>query len=408
MLLTAKNVAKLTLPPGKQDHIQWDIEVRGFGYRLRAGASGKVLRSWIVQYRAGGGTRRVLLGSASVLAAEAARAAAKKLLAAVALGQDPQAERAERRHRDRLTLRAVIDEYLQAKRPDVRANTFILMRRYLTGPYFRTLHGKPVDGITRKDIATRLLAIVGDNGSVTAVRARSTMHSFFVWAMQMGLVEHNPVIGAVKPKDNASRTRVLDDAEIAAIWRACGDDDYGRVLRLMVLTACRRQEIGGMRWSELDAERGTWTLPGGRSKNGRAHTLSLPAMAWDIIRSVPRLAGRDQLFGVSAGDGFTAWAQAKAALDQRLGDTVAPFVLHDIRRSTATRLADLGVQPHVIEQILNHQSGHRSGVAGIYNRSSYEREVRTALTLWADHIRALVDGGERKVVAFAQSPASAC
>jgi integrase len=173
---------------------------------------------------------------------------------------------------------------------------------------------------------------------------------------------------------------------------------------LLILTGCRRQEIGGMFWSELDVERGTWTLPKERSKNGRAHTLPLPAMAWSVINAVPRIASRDHLFGVRAGSGFTAWAANKTALDQRLGDTVAPFILHDIRRSVATRMADVGVQPHIVEQILNHQSGHKAGPAGIYNRSSYEREVRIALALWADHVRTLITGGERRVVAVYSSP----
>ena len=185
---------------------------------------------------------------------------------------------------------------------------------------------------------------------------------------------------------------------MAAVWRASGDDDYGRIVRLLILTGCRRQEIGGMAWSELDTEAGNWTLPSRRSKNHRAHTLQLPAAAWDIINGVPRMAGRDQLFGDRAARGFSAWAQGKPGLDRRLGDTVAPFQLHDLRRSTATRMADLGVQPHVIEEILNHRSGHRAGPAGIYNRSSYERETRAALALWADHVRVLVDGGERKVL----------
>ena len=128
--------------------------------------------------------------------------------------------------------------------------------------------------------------------------------------------------------------------------------------------------------------------------------MPLPPAAWAIIDSLPRMAGRDQLFGVSAGRGYSAWAQGKASLDRRLGDAVAEFRLHDLRRTVATRMADIGVQPHIIEQILNHQSGHKRGVAGIYNRSSYAREVKAALALWADHLRALVEGGGRKVVPF--------
>ena len=111
------------------------------------------------------------------------------------------------------------------------------------------------------------------------------------------------------------------------------------------------------------------------------------------------MLGRDQLFGMRASRGFTGWA-AKAERALRAASQVTDWRLHDLRRTVATRMADLGVQPHIIEAVLNHVSGHKGGVAGIYNRSSYEREVRAALMLWADHVRALVEGGETKVLAF--------
>jgi integrase len=399
--LTAKSVAALVLPADKNDTIFFDDQRPGFGYRLRRrGSDGPVRRTWVAQYRRAGGTRRVKLGDTSVVSAEKARLAAKKVLGAVALGQDPQGDRVDRRNKDQLSLRKVVDEYLKAKQPDVRERTFVEIQRYLTGGYFRPLHSLAIDTIGRKDIAACLVSITRQNTSVAAARARATINTFFTWAMQMGLIEQNPVIGTIKPKDSEGRSRVLSDAELAAIWCACQDDEFGRIVKLLVLTACRRREIGGMRCSEIDLEAGTWTIPSERSKNGRAHTLPLPAAAWDIIERVPRRAHRYHLFGLVADVGFTRWA-AKADLDRRLGKDVSPWTLHDLRRSVATRMADLGVQPHIIEQILNHQSGHKRGPAGIYNRSAYEREVRAVLGLWDDHVRALVDGGERKVLAFA-------
>ena len=139
-----------------------------------------------------------------------------------------------------------------------------------------------------------------------------------------------------------------------------------------------------MCWSEFNFEQGTWTLPASRSKNNRAHTLPLLPAMLAIIKAVPRMASRDQLFGQRA-NGLTAWSRGKAELDRRSG--VKNWTTHDIRRTVATRMADLGIVPHVIEQILNHQSGHKAGPAGIYNKSSYEREVRSALALWHDHLR---------------------
>jgi integrase len=399
MNLNARTVAALRMPTGKTDVIYFDDALSGFGFRLRAGAGGKLLRSWIAQYRRAGGSRRITLGPAGVLNAEQARLAARKVLAAAALGQDPQAERIDRRNKNLHSFRSVAEEYLQAKRPNMRKRTFTEAKRYLTGAYLKALHGMPIDTVGRKDIAARLVAITRQNGSITAARVRASVSGLYTWAMQMGLADNNPVIGTIQPQDSKGRERVLSDDELAAIWRACGNDDYGRIVRLLILTGCRRQEVGGMRWCELDPERGVWTIPAERAKNKRAHTLPLPAAAWQIINSVPRVAHRDYLFGVRA-QGYGNWAEGKVALDKALGDIVTAWTLHDTRRTVATKMADMGIQPHIVEQILNHQSGHKSGVAGIYNRSSYEREVKTALATWADEVRVLAEGGERKVLSF--------
>jgi integrase len=223
--------------------------------------------------------------------------------------------------------------------------------------------------------------------------------------MRQGLCEQNPVIGTEQPKRGKTGERVLSRDELLRVWNAADTigGDYGAIVRLLILLGARRGEIGGMRWSELDLDNGRWLLQGQRSKNGRAHQLPLMPMALDIIKDVPHLVSRDQLFGARSNDGFTGWDDQKEALDERSG--VTGWTLHDLRRTCATGMADLGVQPHIIEAVLNHVSGHKVGVAGIYNRSSYEREVRAALALWADHVRAIVEGGEHKVVNFPQAAA---
>ena len=398
MKLDSKTVARLVLPAGKTDVIEFDSTLPGFGLRLRSGGD-QVRKSWVVQYRRAARTRRLLLGSAEVLSAEQARTAAKKALGAVATGSDPQADRTARRDRDQFTFRAVADDYLGAKQPTVRPRTFVEMQRYLCGPYFKALHSVPVDQITRRDIAARLLVIGRECGVVTALRARSHISSFFAWGIAQGLMDSNPVVGAAQLKPPPARDRVLDNAELSAIWRACEDNDFGKIVRLLIILGARRTEVGGLRWGELDLNHGVWVLPKERAKNAREHQLPLPALALSILETVPRVMNRDCLFGERSGGGFTLWAHAKAALDARLGDQVRKWTLHDIRRSFATRLCDLGTPPHVVEQILNHQSGHRAGIVGVYNRSSYEREVKAALALWDDHIRSITtEGGERKIV----------
>jgi integrase len=393
--ITQAAVAGLTLADGKNDSIHFDDSLPGFGLRLRRSGD-KVLRSWVAQYKRAGATRRILLGSTDILSAEKARAAARKVLAEVALGQDPQAERVERRTKDRLTLRSVVEQFLADKQEAVRPRTMGELTRYLTGSHFKSLHGMPVDTVSRKDIAGRLMVIKREHGSVTAQRARTALSSMYIWAMRQGLVENNPTINAGDLPTSEPRERVLSDQELVKVWNAC-DRSYGydRVVRLLILTGARRQEVGSMTWNEI--EDGIWTIPAERTKNGRAHKLPLMPMAANIIASVPRMVTRRQLFG-TRGDGFGGWSRCKEDLDKRCG--VMDWRLHDLRRTVATRMADIGVLPHVIEAALNHYSGHKAGIAGIYNKSPYEREVRAALALWEDYIRTLAAGGERKILSM--------
>src|SRR5262249_6925766 len=160
--------------------------------------------------------------------------------------------------------------------------------------------------------------------------------TMFAWAMGEGRCEVNPVIGTIPPKQAQPRDQVLTDAELVAIWRACKDDDFGRIVRLLILTAQRRSEIGGMCWSEFDLDAGMWTRPAARAKNHRAHTSRLPPLALNIVAAVPVIVSRDQLFGERAAIGFTHWSTAKSDFDARLGKAVQPWTLHDLRRTCAT------------------------------------------------------------------------
>jgi integrase len=398
MKLTTANIG---LPKGKTDHIVFDSELIGFGLRLRRGAGGRVIRNWIIQYRSNGRQPRMTVGSAEKLTAAEARRAAKRLLAKVELGEDPQHDRQDRRDRDAHSLRSVVQDYLDHKARSIKPRSLELLRFYLLeGPHLKPLLSTPIDKVARKDIAARLLAASKASGVPSAISLRSAVSAMFTWTMQMGLVDSNPVVGAFKPDTPKSRDRVLSGGELASIWRGLADDDYAKVIKLLILTGCRRAEIGGMRWSELDLDRATWTLPKERSKNGRSHTLSLTPSMLEILDGIPRRERYDILFGYK--HGFTSWVQGKRALDARIG--LPQWTHHDIRRGVATGMADLGIQPHVIEAALNHHSGHRRGVAGTYNRSPYEREVRAALALWADHVRSIVEGGEQKIVPFATGP----
>jgi integrase len=212
--------------------------------------------------------------------------------------------------------------------------------------------------------------------------------------MGEGLVSANPVLATHKPAAAGSRDRALALEELGAVWRACDDDHYGRIVRLLILLGARRQEVGSIRWTELDLVKGTWLLPKERSKNGHELLLTLPSAALKIIGS--QQSDCDYLFGVN---GFVRWSAGKSELDRRLsGQLKGPFRLHDLRRSFSTRMNDLGVQPHVIEAALNNYGGARSGSAGVYNKSTYSNDVRAALALWAEHVLAAAEERTSKIV----------
>ena len=285
---------------------------------VSAPARAAVLRSWVAQYRRDGATRRYRIGSAEVMSTEMARAEAKRVLGKVALGGDPAGDRTDRRGKDRQTFDTVAAEYLIQAEKRLRPRSFDETERYLTGTYFEPLHIIPIDRITRKDVAARLVSIINKNGGPAASRAKVALSAFFTWAMKTGIVEVNPVINTIEPEGSVPRERVLSDRELAAIWRACGDDDYGRIVKLLTLTGCRRGEIGGMCWSEFDVGNGMWTLPAERAKNKRALVLPLPPAAWQIVESVPQIVDRDQLFGVRSDVGFRPGIASKAEAQRPL------------------------------------------------------------------------------------------
>ena len=395
MHLTDKTVAALHLPAGKSEATFFDSELAGFGLRLRSGGAAR----WVYQYDFGPRTRRVTLGSTAALSAAQARAAAADLHHRVRLGADPASDKAERRVRAAETLGALLAVYLAEQREHLKPLSFTQKQRHLS-KHCRPLHGMAIAKVDRRAVAARLTAVATKSGPVEANRTRASLSAFFSWAIGQGFAESNPVVGTV-PRPEKSRDRVLSPAELRAIWTAtAGGDDYSAIVRLLLLTGCRADEIGSLAFSEIAGDK--LILPGARIKNGRDHVLPLSAPAQSIIAARPRMFGSEFVFGRGDnGRGFTGWSSTKVLLDARLkaaGAKIGHWTNHDLRRSVATHMAELGIAPHIIEAVLNHVSGHKHGVAGIYNRATYENEKRAALTLWAEKLLEIVEGKTRKVV----------
>ena len=388
MKLTKAAVAALTTD--KPDHVVWDDEAPGFGVRLRGGT-----KRWLIQYRVGQQQRRESLGDTRKVTLDDARRIARQRFAQIELGTDPAADRAKARAvsaQAALTLGAVAERYLDAKRGVIRARTHREATRYFT-VQFKPLRGRPIATITRADIAAQLQIIAKQNGRVSAARARANLSAMFSWAMGEALCEVNPVIGTNDPAAGIKpRSRVLSDGELAVAWHAAGDDDFGRIAKLLILTGARRQEIGSLRWSDIDFDTGILTIPAERAKNGHALDLPLPAVALELLQGAPRRGV--YVFG-ARGNGFTSWSIATTAFRGRLAQPLLPFTLHDLRRTFRTGLGRLGVRPDIAELLINHAKG---GVEATYDRYSYEGEKRAALLSWADYIASVVEGRERKVV----------
>ena len=193
----------------------------------------------------------------------------------------------------------------------MKPRSLVECRRHLLRDW-KPLHGLALSGVNRPLIASRLGALVKTNGPVPANRARATLSAFFSWAIGEGRCDNNPVIGTNKQSEK-QRERVLTDDELIMIWHAAPENAYGRIVKLLMLTAQRREEIGGLRWSELQpSEKALIALPGSRTKNARAHDVPLSAAAVDVLKAQPRIFGRDLVFGEGEG-GYSGWSKAKSA-----------------------------------------------------------------------------------------------
>ena len=311
MRLTAATVRALELKQGLTEKTYFDDTLAGFGIRIRAGGS----KTYVVQYKIGGKHRRMVLGAVGAIDAGKARAAAKDLLAMVRLGRDPAGEKLEQRQKIGETFGALLPRFLTRQRTKLKPRSLEETVRHLE-QHAKPLHVRSIEQIDRRELAVLLARIAEKSGPSAANRVRASLSAFFSWVVREGLVDANPVIGTGRAVEAGARSRVLADAELVEIWRALGDDQYSAIVRLLILTGARRDEIGSLSWSEIDLDGAVIRLSPARTKNKRPHEIFLSPPALTVLEAQARDPERDLVFG-RGGRGWRGWSKSKAELDAR-------------------------------------------------------------------------------------------
>jgi integrase len=426
---------------GPKDWFLWDDDLSGFGLKVTP-AGGKV---YVFQYRlARPGeaektpAKRYTIGKHGKLTPEQARKRAKELAALVSQGVDPRQREldaivasdeadlaaAERARLDgELAFENIADVWLDhyENEKDRRPSSVRQAKLIVNGHLKPRLRGKPLPHITRSDLQPIIDALPAkQRGMRRAVFAYASV--LFGWAHKRGDIAENPLTGMVKPEPPKPRDRVLDDDELVAIWNAAAASNapFGSFFRLLILTGQRRSEVAAINWAELDRTSTMWAIPAGRAKNGVAHLVPLTTTAVDELDA---LALEAQVKAEEKDPDKTRWprsgyvltttgrspisgiTKAKDALDTfikeaRDGTPLPGWRIHDLRRTLATGFQRLGVRFEVTEAVLNHVSGAKSGVAGIYQRHNWATEKRHALDAWDAFVANLLKPkkGDRKVV----------
>jgi integrase len=410
MILTDDKIGKLKLSSGEPDgKIFFDEKFSGLG--VRCYRSGR--KTWLYQFRLAGRSYKYEIGATEKIVASKARTEAKIAAGHVAKGENPidVRRRAEAKHKDQFG--DLVEEYLDEKlhpikpgKKPMRPRSYAEVKRHLE-EHCKSLKYQAIQSITQDDVSSLYKKISRTSGSGAASHTWSTLRAFMHWCMGKGVLEKNVAALYDGGGENEPRDRTLDDAEIAIVWKACGDDQFGGIVKLLILTGARRDEVGHMHIDELTLEATQWTkpawlLPADRAKNRREHLTPLCPAAVDLLTKA--VETRDaHVFGYGEKRGFSGWSKAKKALDKRIADAghkLDHFQLHDLRRSFASGLQRLKIEPHVIEASLNHAT---SKLQRTYQTHDYEDERRNALAAWADHVLAIVERRDSNVTPLKQA-----
>ena len=334
-------------------------------------------KSWAVRCRRHGRPAKITIGPYPRVGLVDARESAARILRNVAEGREPSPRAAG-------SVEDVVEQFLRTyARPRHRPSTLRDCERAM-GVALTVWRGRRLETITKGDVRSLLTDIVAPSASNQTYKH---LRRFFSWSVEADILVSTPFVGLKKLHKDKSRERVLTDDELRRVWLAADKIGYpfGVFVKLAILTGQRRSEIAGMRRDEL--RDGNWTLPGERTKNGRVHVVPLSRQALELIEQQPRIS-EQYVFSVFSDKPISGFHNAKATLDRISG--AADWTVHDLRRTTASGMAKIGVSLVVIEKVLNHVSGSLAGIVGVYQRHEFAEEKRKALQQWADHVEQVV------------------
>ncbi len=378
-MLTARTVEAAKPDPQRRR----EIPDGGSGLYLVIQPSGA--RSWAVRYRFNGKSKKLTVGPAARVSLAEARQNAREALEAVDRGEDPAAAKQTRRGAD--TVAALVDHFMV--RHGSKNRSAGETRRIFERDVLPVWGARKAEDIARRDVIHLLDGIV-DRAPFMANRVLAAIRKLFNWAVSRDLLPASPCAGVKAPTPERSRDRILSDDEVKLFWRAAGDAGlpFGPLFRVLLLTGARLGEVGGMMRPEVDGT--VWTLAAARTKTGQPHRVHLTDAALLELAKLPRIKGANFIFTTTGQTPVSGWSRAKALLDRRMaaeaakaGATVPPWRLHDLRRTCASGMARAGVALPVIERCLNHVSGSFGGIVGVYQRHSFEAEMRDAWERWA-------------------------
>jgi len=382
--------------------------------RERDGKELLVALSWAIRYRFDGRPRKFTIGSYPKYGLAEAREAASASLRSVTEGRTPIEEKAAReaeRTDERNLVPNVLDDFIK-KHVDKenRESTAKNTKAFINNEIRPQWKARSIQSIKKRDVI-ELLEAIGERGAPeSAARVRAILSKFFNWCVDRDIINASPLPKDGIAKQGKSRERVLSDDELRWLWAACKriGHPFGPMVQLLIVTVQRRNEVSGACRSELDlgGNHQLWTIPPARTKNGKEHLIPLSGKAIEIIKSLPKIG--DLLFTTTGETAVSGFSRAKESIDKAMlniareeavarGDDNAEqislerWTLHDLRRTAATGMAKRGLPIHVVEAVLNHQSGTLKGVAKIYNRYSYLDEKREALSAWERYVIELVD-----------------